>query len=53
MGAIVKTGRADYWELCDKELLSRQTRDYVPKNLASIEVLRRAEHYGLLDQAGL
>ena len=51
MGAIVKNGRADYWELCDKGLLPKETRNYVPKILASIEVVGRAEQYGFLDQA--
>ena len=52
MGAIVKNGRADFWELYDKQLLPKETCDYVPKILASIKVAGRAEYYGLLDQAG-
>jgi hypothetical protein len=47
MGAIVKNGKADYWELCDKELLPKETRNYVPKILASILVLSRPQDYGL------
>ena len=51
MGAIVKNGRADFWELCDKQLLPKETRDYVPKILASIVVARQAEHYGFVARA--
>jgi len=47
MGAIVKNGRADFWDLCDKQLLPKETRDYVPKILAAIKVASRAEEYGL------
>ena len=47
MGAIVKNGRADFWDLCDKELLPKETRDYVPKILAAIKVASQAEGYGL------
>ena len=52
MGAIVKNGRADFWELYDKQLLPKETCDYVPKILASIRVAGQAEYYGLLDQSG-
>jgi Transglycosylase SLT domain len=51
MGAIVKNGRADFWELYDKHLLPKETCDYVPKILASIEVAGRAEGFGLPAQA--
>jgi membrane-bound lytic murein transglycosylase D len=51
MGAIVKNGRADFWELYDKQLLPKETCDYVPKILASIKVASQAEFYGLLAQA--
>lgn len=47
MGAIVKNGRADYWDLCDKQLLPKETRDYVPKILAAIKIASQAEGYGL------
>jgi len=43
MGAIVKNGRADFWELYDKHLLPKETCDYVPKILASIKVASHAE----------
>lgn len=38
MGAIVKNGRANFWDLYEKELLPKETRDYVPKILAAIKV---------------
>jgi hypothetical protein len=47
MGAIVKNGRADFWELYDKHLLPKETCDYVPKILASIKVAGRTESVGL------
>jgi membrane-bound lytic murein transglycosylase D len=46
-GAIAKNGRADFWELYDKELLPKETRNYVPKILAAIKIAGRAEEYGL------
>ena len=52
MGAIVKNGRADFWELYDKQLLPKETCDYVPKILASIKVAGQAEYYGFLADAG-
>jgi hypothetical protein len=39
MDAIVKNGRANFWELYDKQLLPKETRDYVPKILAAIKVV--------------
>jgi len=50
-GAIAKNGRADFWELYDKELLPKETRDYVPKILAAIKIAGRAEEYGLAPKA--
>ncbi|HET9529988.1 MAG TPA: lytic transglycosylase domain-containing protein, partial [Blastocatellia bacterium] len=46
MQAIVRNGRADFWELHQKQLLPRETLNYVPKILAAIEVASRAESYG-------
>jgi hypothetical protein len=46
MQAIVKNGRADFWELHQKHLLPQETLNYVPKILAAIEVASRAESYG-------
>jgi len=50
MGAIVKNGRADFWELYDKHLLPKETCDYVPKILASIKVASHAEVSALQSQ---
>ena len=50
MSAIVKNGRADFWDLCDKQLLPKETRDYVPKILAAIKIAGQAEDYGLTPQ---
>jgi hypothetical protein len=47
-GAIAKNGRADFWELYDKELLPKETREYVPKILAAIRIASQAEDYGLV-----
>ena len=47
MDAIVKNGRANFWELYDKQLLPKETRDYVPKILAAINVAGHADVYGL------
>lgn len=51
MGAIVKNGNANFWELYDKQLLHRETCNYVPKILATIKLASQAEFYGLAPQA--
>lgn len=51
MGAIVKNGNANFWELYDKQLLPRETCDYVPKILATIKLASQAEDYGFVPQA--
>ncbi|HEX8184910.1 MAG TPA: lytic transglycosylase domain-containing protein [Blastocatellia bacterium] len=48
MEAIVKNGRANFWELYEKQLLPKETRDYVPKILAAIKVANLADSYGLM-----
>jgi hypothetical protein len=48
MGAIVKNGNANFWELYDKQLLPKETCHYIPKILATIKVASQAEVYGLL-----
>lgn len=53
MGAIVRNGRANFWDLCEKELLPRETRDYVPKILAAIKVASQHDGYGLAPRGGL
>ena len=51
MGAIVKNGNANFWELYDKQLLPKETCNYVPKILATIKLASQAEAYGLAPQA--
>lgn len=46
MNAIVKNGKADFWELHEKQLLPKETLNYVPKILAAITVASNAESYG-------
>ena len=53
MGAIVRNGSANFWDLCEKELLPKETRDYVPKILAAIKIAGRAEDYGLAPHAAV
>jgi hypothetical protein len=53
MGAIVRNGRANFWDLYEKELLPKETRDYVPKILAAIRVASKPDTYGLTPQAVL
>jgi membrane-bound lytic murein transglycosylase D len=50
MGAIVKNGNANFWELSEKQLLPKETCNYVPKILASIKVASQADDYGLIPQ---
>lgn len=40
-------GQADYWELCQRGLLPRETRAYVPKFLGIASLVRYAGRYGL------
>jgi membrane-bound lytic murein transglycosylase D len=51
MEAVVKNGRANFWELHEKNLLPKETLNYVPKILAAITVARNAESYGVLPGA--
>jgi membrane-bound lytic murein transglycosylase D len=48
MDAIVKNGRANFWELYEKQLIPKETRDYVPKILAAIKVVSDANVYGFV-----
>jgi hypothetical protein len=48
MDAIVKNGRANFWDLYNKQLLPKETRDYVPKILAAIKVASQAHSYGFI-----
>lgn len=52
--AIERSGGVrDYWELCKKQLLPRQTRDYVPIILAMTYIAKHPELYdvGTIDPA--
>ena len=51
MGAIVKNGNANFWELYEKQLLPKETCDYVPKILATIKLAGQAEDYGFVPQS--
>jgi hypothetical protein len=51
MGAIVRNGNANFWELYEKQLLPKETCDYVPKILATIKLASQAEDYGFVPQA--
>jgi transglycosylase-like protein with SLT domain len=48
MDAVVKNGRANFWEMYDKQLLPKETCNYVPKILAAITVTRDAEDFGFI-----
>ncbi len=45
--AVKKAGKADYWYLCEKGFLKRETVLYVPKLLAIAEILNDSEEYGI------
>lgn len=47
MSAIVKNGGADFWDLSNKQLLPKETCNYVPKILAAIKIASQAERYSL------
>jgi membrane-bound lytic murein transglycosylase D len=45
--AVEHTGYADFWELCAKDALPRQTRNYVPLILAITIMAKNPRDYGL------
>lgn len=45
-GAINRSGLQTFWQLIDKGYLPGETRQFVPKILAAIRILRRPERYG-------
>ncbi len=45
--AIRKSGRADYWYLCERGFFKKETVYYVPKFLAVCEILMRSHEYGI------
>jgi membrane-bound lytic murein transglycosylase D len=43
----IKRGKTDdYWQLCSKRLLKRETREYVPRFIAAALIARDPEKYG-------
>ena len=45
--AIERTGYADFWELYKRNVLPRETRNYVPIILALTLIAKDAAHYGI------
>jgi len=45
--AIERTGHADFWELHKRNVLPRETRNYVPIILALTLIAKEAERYGI------
>ena len=54
LGKMKKTvregGTSDYWKLCQKGLLSKETTHYIPKLLAVSDVLANRIKYGIKDK---
>ncbi len=50
MRAIIRNGSANFWEMYDKQLLPRETCNYIPKILAAIRIASQADSYGLAPQ---
>jgi len=44
--AIAKSGYADFWEIYDRGLIPRETRNYVPNILATIIIAKNPTRYG-------
>lgn len=40
---------ADFWELAERSLLSRQAAEYVPRLIAVTEIIENAAHYGAIE----
>jgi membrane-bound lytic murein transglycosylase D len=45
--AIERTGYADFWELYNRKVLPRETKNYVPIILALTLIAKDASHYGI------
>jgi len=46
-GAVKRTGYADFWQLYERNVLPRETRNYVPIILAVTIMTKNPEQYGL------
>lgn len=44
--ALQATGLKSFWELAENGSLPKETRDYVPKVLAAIRIIKQPERYG-------
>ena len=49
--AIRKAGSRDYWTICERRALTRETRDYVPKLIAAALIAKQPERYGILHRS--
>ena len=47
---VKEGGTSDYWKLCQKGLLSKETTHYIPKLLAISDVLKERGKYGIKDK---
>lgn len=47
LAAVMKGNTRDFWKLCEKNLLPRETQEYVPKFLAAIFLGENAQAYSL------
>ena len=47
---VKEGGTSDYWKLCQKGLLSKETTHYIPKLLAISDVLKNRSKYGIKDK---
>ena len=45
-GTLDKSGRKTFWDLVDNGYLPAETRDYVPKVLAAVKIIRNHDFYG-------
>jgi membrane-bound lytic murein transglycosylase D len=50
--AVERTGYADFWELRSRNMLPKETANYVPAILAMTIVVKNAKEYGLDDVEG-
>lgn len=47
--AIRKSGSTDFWELTEGTVLREETKNYLPKLLATLKIVRNLEKYGFVD----